>query len=372
MKKIVYGICGIGNGHLYRQLPIIDFLLENNHKIMIFTYGTAFEFFNKKYIPTLSQLKQELIQVALVDVPYFIGKKDGLDFVKAAEINRAMTMTNNLEAFSQAQKYIGRPDLIISDYEPYSAQYGYAYDCPVVTIDQQSRYLLKSLPLELNGTSYIDEIMRLNMFFPKAEKRFACSFFKIPVSQANNSVEIIPTNIRPEILALKNRPSEEMHYIIYLTAQAGFKQDLSEIVNILKNRNEKFTIFLNKDSYQKQLNNNFKNIHFATHGDKAFEKLLETCSGIISTAGHTLLSEAMHLEIPVYAMPLDLYEQQLSAKVIGDNNFGINYQTLTNEKLEEFIKNNDLYRINIILDQNNLYKDNGLDILFKYIGEMLK
>ncbi len=124
MKKVIYGICGIGNGHLYRQLPIIEFFLQNSHKIMIFTYGTAYEFFINKFIPSLPLEKNGLIHVALVDVPYFIGNKEGLDFVKAAEINSTMAMKNNLEAFAKAQKYIGSPDLIISDYEPYSAQYG--------------------------------------------------------------------------------------------------------------------------------------------------------------------------------------------------------------------------------------------------------
>ena len=32
MKKILYGICGIGNGHFFRQLPIIETLLKQNNK----------------------------------------------------------------------------------------------------------------------------------------------------------------------------------------------------------------------------------------------------------------------------------------------------------------------------------------------------
>jgi hypothetical protein len=40
------------------------------------------------------------------------------------------------------QELIGKPDLVISDYEPISAQYAYASGTPLVTIDQQSKYLV--------------------------------------------------------------------------------------------------------------------------------------------------------------------------------------------------------------------------------------
>lgn len=115
MKKIVYGICGIGNGHLFRQLPILNHLLNYGHKIIIFTYGTAYEFFNNQFILKLSSEEKDRLKIVKVDVPYFIGNINGLDFIKAAQIND-LSMNNNLMAFSIAQDYIGKPDLIISDY----------------------------------------------------------------------------------------------------------------------------------------------------------------------------------------------------------------------------------------------------------------
>lgn len=376
MKKIVYGICGIGNGHLYRQLPVIDYLLSQRNMIFIFTYGTAYDFFINKYIPNLSHQLQQLIKIALVDVPYFIGNKNGLDFKKAAEINSSMSMKNNLQAFAHAQDWIGQPDLVITDYEPYSAQYGYAYQSKLITIDQQSKYMLKTLPVELNDFNYVDEIMRLKMFFPIAHKRIACSFFKVANSEKEN-VEVIPTNIRPKILGLKNNPIDKPNYIVYLTAQQGFSQSLNEIIFVLSMRKEKFVIFIDKNTYinsQKLIElckTNHKHISFEMHGEPIFEEMLSRCYGIISTAGHTLLSEAMYLNIPVYAMPLALYEQQLNAEMIGNNKFGINNSNLTLDKLDEFISNNQLYRNNIFNDETILHKQDGLEIMIKSIQSTL-
>jgi uncharacterized protein (TIGR00661 family) len=377
MKKIVYGICGIGNGHLYRQLPIIEYLLSQRNMVFIFTYGTAYDFFNQKYLPSLSKEQQSLLKIALVDVPYYIGNRDGLNFDKAAEINSTMSMKNNLQAFAQAQYWIGKPDLVITDYEPYSAQYGYAYQSRVVTIDQQSKYLLNTLPHELKEFTYMDEIMRLKMFFPIAHKRIACSFFRVPDSE-QEKVEVIPTNIRPKIINIKNNPIDNPHYIVYLTSQPGFEQTLDEIIFALAaRRQERFVIFLDKDTYLRAkrtidlCKTIHKHIYFVPHGEPLFEKLLCHCHGIISTAGHTLLSEAMYLGIPVYAMPLPLYEQQLNAEVIGANQFGINAPSLTQEGLQDFILNNKLYRNNILNDTKVLLRKDGLNIMINLVKSML-
>jgi UDP:flavonoid glycosyltransferase YjiC (YdhE family) len=39
-KKILYGVCGIGMGHTYRQLPLLDELAIDN-RIVLFVYGES-------------------------------------------------------------------------------------------------------------------------------------------------------------------------------------------------------------------------------------------------------------------------------------------------------------------------------------------
>jgi Glycosyl transferase family 1 len=68
-----------------------------------------------------------------------------LDFaasLDAAQNQHINFFQENIAAMAQAQKMIGKPDLVISDYEPVSAQYAYAYDAPLITVDQQSKYLI--------------------------------------------------------------------------------------------------------------------------------------------------------------------------------------------------------------------------------------
>jgi uncharacterized protein (TIGR00661 family) len=289
--KILYGICGIGNGHLYRQLPLIEHLLKNYHNIMFFAYGNSLEYLQEKY--------KDNAQVSIVEVwvPYYVGNDKGLDFKATQEINIPNNFDKNLIAFQKAQEWLGSPDLVITDYEPNAAQYGYAHNALVVTLDQQSKYLCESFPTELGGTSYRDEVQRLRMFFPVA-KRVACSFFKAP---ENKDVTLIPSIIREEIRNIKN--TSELDYLVYISAQKGYPQTMNEMMKVLAQNKEHFHVFL-PTYLMSEIFEVPNNVTVYKQGHKEFEQRLKTCKGIIATSGHGLLSEAMHLGIPVYAMPM--------------------------------------------------------------------
>lgn len=360
MKKILYGICGIGNGHFFRQMPIIDFLISQKYQVLFFAYGESLKLLNR-------YKDNSLIKIVEVNVPYFIGDKNGLDFINTELINSNFDYSLNLKAFSEAQAWLGKPDLVLSDYEPVCAQYGYAFGVPVITIDQQSKFFTKSTPENINGFTCTDEIMRLNMFFPLA-KRLACSFFNVA---EKNDVIIIPPIHRQSILDIKNKrqPIKDL-FVIYLSAQNGFKQSLEEVINVLQkvDKNFQFHIFT-KESLN--TNNIPDNILIYQHGSPEFEKSLTNCSGVISTAGHNLLGECMYLDIPVYAMPIDLYEQQLNAKIINDFYYGINCPLLELDKLNEFISKQGFY-INNIKHSQILLKNDGKNKLLQIINSYLQ
>src|SRR3972149_4745327 len=104
MKKILFGVSGIGNGHANRETPIIEELAKEN-RIMIFAHDDSLT--------------------------------------------------------------------VLTD------RFGDNKNVPLVTSDQQSKFLFGDFPVTLGGFTYEDEVKRLSMFFPKADKRIACSFFRV-------------------------------------------------------------------------------------------------------------------------------------------------------------------------------------------------
>jgi uncharacterized protein (TIGR00661 family) len=365
--SILWGICGIGHGHTFRQLPLLQHFADEGHKIMVFAYGQSLE--------TLTDIFRETPNVSLAEVavPYYVGAKDGLDF-EATQNHPANQNIDfqgiNARAMAQAQKIIGCPDLVVTDYEPVSAQYAYAHNAPLVTIDQQSKYLKGDFPQDLNGCGFRDEVERLRMFFPKADHRIACSFFDVAAcAHAAQDVTIHAPVLREEIIALQREPSVRPSYILYLTAQMETAQSLADLFDVLSRGTEAdFHVFgRNVPAGEKQ-----SNISCHGHAQQGFLRALESCHGIISTAGHGLLSEAMYLGIPVYAMPLSLYEQQMNAKVINDHGFGMARPTLERASLQEFMAQNANYCDAIGKDQKILMRKDERAQIVKTLRAYLK
>jgi len=354
-KKILWGVCGIGNGHTFRQWPLIQHFADAGHRIVIFAYGESYDTLSHRFA------KPSNVTVERVAVPYYVGNAQGLNFEATAKhpANQQDFATINARAMANAERTIGKPDLVISDYEPTAAQYAYAHNAPLVTIDQQSKYLAGQFPETLNGQGYKDEVMRLRMFFPKADKRIATTFFRVPPARnAEEKVDIMPPVLRDEIIGLKRHPrTDKPSLLVYLTAQQALKQPLEEMLKALESSPAECHIFL--PPYVQNTPEDHGNLHFYRHGDKRFEHVLAECNGIVTTAGHTLLSEAMHLGIPVYAMPLDLYEQQMNAQVIAENGFGVMAPDLTSEKLADFIQNLSRFAENIEKDTTILLRNAG-------------
>lgn len=357
--KLLYGICGIGRGHTDRQRPLVEHFAKRA-RMVIFGYGESLHFYSRRFEGN------ENVLVEPVAVPFYVGNKQGLDFEatsKAPQNQGIDFLAINSRAMAKAQDFLGKPDLVMSDYEPTAAQYAYTKASPLVTIDQQSKYLVGDFPQELNDCGYKDEVERLRLFFPQADRRIACSFFGVTKKpEIKEEVEICAPIVKDEILNMQRRPGPERSILVYLSSQQEFGQTAQEIAAICGNQREAvFHLFLPKGSPAMTTKNN---VHFYSQGDPRFRDILSSCSGIVSTAGHSLLSEAMHLGVPVYAMPLPLYEQQMNAHIINSNDFGLSHPQLEEDKLTEFLRRLEDYAENIRQDTGLLLKgSNGKAII---------
>jgi len=368
VKKILYGVSGIGNGHANRETPLIEALSKNN-KIVILAYQDSLKALTRTFGTNPN------IKILEIDVPFIVGVKEGLDFNATATnpYNQDKNfITLNSKVLSIVEQEIGTPDLVISDYEPVCAQYAYAKNAPLVTIDQQSKYLYSDLPKEINGFTYEDEIQRLHMFFPKAAARIACSFFRTKPKLGGDDVVFMPPPIKKSVVETKRLPSNEKQILMYISSAREFVHTPREIIETLnKHKSATFRLFIRGteiDEYKKLAEETKSiNIKLYQHGDPKFIEFLGTCDGIMSTAGHSLLSEAMYLGIPVYAIPVEPYEQHMNAKAIGDNGFGIDCTTLNDDKIETFINTLEQYASNIKNDKTVLIRGNGQDLILYYL-----
>lgn len=366
-KKILYGVCGIGMGHTYRQLPLLDELSQDN-RIVLFVYGESKLFYEEHF------RHSENVTVLTVSVPFYVGNAAGLDFAETAKRIAASGIDHeaiNLAALEAAQQLIGKPDLVISDYEPISAQYAYAHSAPLVTIDQQSKYLVGDYTQAIASQTCLDEVARLRLFFPAATLRLACSFFTVPRRSGGTKEKVIicPPIIKPAILAMKKRrrlTKQTNSVLVYISSQRDFVQSYDEVLKVLSSAPEHHFYVFVKELPTDLLATLPSNVTLRRHGDPRFLDVLAECQGIVTTGGHTLVSEAMYLGIPAYLIPLAVYEQQINAHVVGDNQFGVCAETISAPLLATFLSQLEVFAANIANDKNG---KSGTRILVPGSGE---
>lgn len=367
MKKILYGISGIGNGHVNRELPIIE-ELARTCEIMIFAHDDSLRVTTEKFIGNPN------VTIVPVGLTFIVGSEMGLNFAATANAPQNQKIDSFRTSFEALDKVIrrwGRADLVITDYEPISAQYAYAYNVPLVTIDQQSKFLYGELPQRLGGFTYTDEVARLSMFFPKVSTRIACSFFKVSPRGDAQEVMLVPPTIKESVIQLRDgrKPDKDNGTIlVYVSSAKELSQSPEEIISVLKSQDGvTFHLFVPKVEFARYNESRSANTVIYPHGDINFTGILAKANGIISTAGHSLLSEAMFLSIPVYAVPVEPYEQHLNAWAVEKNDFGVSATKITEQKLAEFLANLNRFTRNITSDTEILMRGIGQEVIVEYL-----
>ncbi|MCX6723188.1 MAG: glycosyltransferase [Candidatus Staskawiczbacteria bacterium] len=374
--KIIFGVCGIGRGHTSRQLPIISHFLKNS-KIVVFAFNESYNFLKKHFA------NNKNIKVFSVIVPWIHGGEFGIDYKKTAteKFNEGLNViSQNFMAMSNAEIFLsGKADLVISDYEPTAAQYAYSRNIPLIIIDQQSKYFYDGYPDKIDDLGFLEERSRLGLFFPKANMRIACSFFRPPLNKigyGDLKIKIVPTIIRDDIVKLKkSKPRNNNDILVYLSSYSKFVQTSSEVISILsKFKNHNFYLFISKKSDFASISERVPdNIKIYFQGDKIYLKILTSASAAICTAGHMFISEMMFLNKPVYAVPLQTYEQKYNAKIINDNEFGIRRNNIKLDSLKYFLSNINAFKDNIVSDKKVLLsRESGTTEIIALINKQLK
>lgn len=352
-KKILLGICGIGNGHMNRQRLIIEQLLGYNIELVLAMPVNMCELI-KQIFPQL--------KVISVNVPWIYCNNQGIDFKSTKEryeLDGIDQFSDFLRFATEVQEIFEgeNPDLVLSDYEPNVAQFAYATDIPLICLDQHSKFL--NMPQKMiNEYSINIEKSRLLFFFPRADSRYVSSFFQIERSEKYN-IEVLP----PIVKKIKRADViKEKKVLVYFSTYSKELSQYIKILDLIKNY-DKYSFFiyteLKFEEYTK-----YPNLSFEKISDE-FDRDLQDCNFIISSAGHQLISEAINLEIPLYIFPLDTYDQNYCSYVVDKNGLGREMTLFDTKEFEEFLANVDLYRENIKEYKRKYWTDEWNRVLFE-------
>ncbi|MCA0455126.1 MAG: hypothetical protein LCI00_14220 [Chloroflexi bacterium] len=331
--KIVLGVCGFGYGHSIRQRPILEGLIARGHSVILVTNDSSYQFFST-YYPQVTN--------ARVYVPVMHTTPRGLDFAATAADPRNEQPGANAAFWNTCgliEREFGVPDLVISDYDMVTAQIAYLFGVPLVTLDQQSKFLGYDFP-DVNGYNPNEHRMRLGYFFPKAQARIATSFFKVNYdTRTHYPVTIIPPIIGKDVQGQTAAPVDKQ-VTVYISNASHIQQSVAEVFGVFSQfPDTAFNCFINAPDAAAPAN-----VKVMPNGRAAFINCLRQSAAVIATAGHNLITESLYLHVPAFLLPFDHYEQQLNAQVISQEGVGTAADVITLDNLSAFLSNLDSYR----------------------------
>ncbi len=329
--KILYGVVGEGMGHAIRSKVVIERLLSWGHEVEIVVSGRAHD-----YLKTRFEGVHRIWGLTMAMEDNRVSKlSTALEVIKGAatgwpeNVRRYFEMTDGFE-----------PDVVISDFETWSALYGHNNRLPVICLDNiQAVRRLKHPPEILRGRKSEWRLTKgiIKAKIPTADHYLIISFFEVPTKRDRTT--LVPPILRPEILAAQ--PGEGDHVLVYQTSES-FK----ELPEVLSQFDVPFRVYgLRRDLQAPVVEGN---LTFCPFSEAGFIEDLASCRGVIASAGFTLIGEALHLGKPYLATPVrGQFEQIMNARYIEHLGYGLQDEDLDESTVRAFLNNLGTFRQNL-------------------------
>ncbi len=370
--RIAYSICGEGHGHYGRNVEIIRELLERlpNCQIDLYLYGDTLNIFLK------DKMICKLVNIYKINGFRFIYKNTGiiksltstgfnknniLEFIKILELNflyaiylifrKVFRLKNNKFFKHNYKRQFKDFDFALTDLEPLLPRVALLREKPFLTFDNQHAMLYGDVNIKKFNFSerleYLFIINFLKTYHPKSDLSILTTFCEVPVkSKYVNRVKAVGPLIRRRITAVKDKISYDDYILVYAHKVLG-----SKLFPILTKLNDfKFIVFTTDNFNDKDFKYKRDWIEYNAIDPIKFIDKLAKCKAVISTAGNTLLSEAIFLKKPFFGIGLQgLFEQRLNLYLLKNTGWGegCKITDLSEKHILNFINNINNYHLKI-------------------------
>jgi uncharacterized protein (TIGR00661 family) len=304
MARIIYAVAGEGFGHASRAHLVGQRFLDAGHDVIFAASHRALLYLRQYYGERVKEIFGLTFDYSkgYVD-PVATVWKNLTQFPQGHRLNR--------ELFEQVYEPF-RPDLVVTDFEPFSAWWAWRNRVPFLSIDNEHLLIMCKLDHRLKdifGRLNATLVVRFHYFGARAY--VVTSFFEVPLRR--RAAVLAPPIVRPAITRLQ--PSDAGHIVVYATTGTHEEQWREVLGRFAPQR---FYIYgFNKNA-------EWKNCIFKEASTEGFATDLAAARGVIASAGFSLISECLYLRKKMLLVPLaGQYEQVINARYVEKLGLGV-------------------------------------------------
>jgi uncharacterized protein (TIGR00661 family) len=335
--RILYGVVGEGMGHATRSRVVIEHLLARGHELRIVVSGRAHGFLVDRLRGKPRVAIEEIHGLTLSYEDNEVALGESL-LHNLEEAPRGLL--RNIQVYQKVAEDGFEPELVVSDFESWAYLYGVNHRIPVVSIDNMQ--ILDRCQHGLGVTDWKSFDFRLaklavKLKLPGAYHYLVTSFFFPPVRKKRTT--LVPPILRPEILAARREPGE--HVLVYQSAASN-----EALLPMIADLDVPFRVYGrgaagapgHHDPVTGERPIGKARIRLCPFSETGFVEDLRTARAVIAGGGFSLMSEAVHLRVPMLSVPIEgQYEQELNARYLEKLGYGRFATELEPETIRRFL-----------------------------------
>ena len=233
-------------------------------------------------------------------------------------------LLKNIGVWREMVREDWEPAVVISDFESWAFFYGLNHFVPVISIDNMQIINRCTHPPEVvNDPDFQLAKAAVKAKLPGAWHYLITTFFYPPVRKERTT--LVPPILRPEVVRAVREPGE--HVLVYQTATAN-----TGLIPMLQSLPYRFRVYgMGREGEE-------GNVKLCAFSETGFVDDLRTARAVVAGGGFSLMSEAVHLRVPMYSVPIDgQYEQELNARWLEMLGYGRWSRRFERDPLADFL-----------------------------------
>ncbi len=310
----LYAVAGEGYGHATRSRPIIEHL-RKRHKIRIFAGGRAYQYLSRSFV------------VNWTASAYLVYRNNGVSQALTVLLNLVRSPLYFVSFIRMLCVMVfQRPDVLITDFEPWSAWAALLTGVKIVSVDNEN--IITNARLDIpkkHWWNFARAWLATKFIIPFAHWVVIPSFF-FPVLK-NKRARYCGPVIRSEVRRLK--PVSGNHVLVYQTSSTNM-----DLLGVLKKfPRQSFVVY----GFPRTGKEN--NLVFKRFSESEFFKDLAEAKSVIANGGFSLLSEAVFLRKPILSIPIKgQCEQLINSLYLQKSGYGMMAESVSPAIIKGFLR----------------------------------